>query len=123
MSNSRENSRMRITSLAACALFFCLTPSFVAQVRRPIAVDDMYRMQQVGNPQCSPDGAWIAYTVTAIDREADVRHTSIWMVNWEGTQNLRLTNGPSSESSPRWSPEGNFPPFPPPRPAGAKTQL
>lgn len=101
---------MRNSSIATVVLSIALTSTLFAQTpaRRPIAIDDMYRMQQLGNPQTSPDGKWIAYTVASIDRDADKRRTAIWMVNWEGTQNVRLTNGPESASSPRWSPDGKY---------------
>src|SRR3974390_3176249 len=116
---------MRISLLFSLALAFSITSNAAAQAHatRPVAIDDMYLMQQVGNPQCSPDGKWIAYTVTSIDREADKRHTAIWMVNWEGTQNLRLTHGSESASSPRWSPDGKYLAFLSTRPERGKAQI
>ncbi len=116
---------MQIRSLAVISLFFPLisAPLVRAQSKRPIAVDDIYRTQQVGNPQCSADGKWIAYTVTVIDREADKRRTSFWMVNWEGTRTVQLTSGTDGDSSPRWSPDGKYLSFLSARPAGAKKQI
>jgi dipeptidyl aminopeptidase/acylaminoacyl peptidase len=117
---------MRIsTSLSAPILLLSLATSLCAQTpaKRPIAIDDMYRMQQVEDPQTSPDGKWIAYTVTSVDREADKRVTSIWMVNWEGTQNIRLTFGSESASSPQWSPDGKYLSFLAARKADEKTQV
>jgi dipeptidyl aminopeptidase/acylaminoacyl peptidase len=101
---------MRISPFAAVALFFSVSFSLFSQptTKRAIALDDMYRMQEVGNARISPDGKWIAYTVTSVDREADKRRTAIWIVNWEGTENLRLTYGMESASSPRWSPDGKY---------------
>jgi len=80
-------------------------------------------MQEVGNAQTSPDGKWIAYTVTSIDREADKRLSSVWMVNWEGTQDVRLTYGPESATSPHWSPDGRYLAFLSSRPPDEKTQI
>lgn len=116
---------MQIRALAVIALFFSLAsaPFVQAQGRRPLAIDDIYRTQQVGNPQCSPDGKWIAYTVTVIDREADKRRTSLWMVNWEGTHTVQLTSGMDGDSSPRWSPDGKYLSFLSTRPAGARKQV
>jgi dipeptidyl aminopeptidase/acylaminoacyl peptidase len=104
---------MPIRSLIRVALVLTLSSlSFLSfsetPPKRVLSADDVYRTQQVANPQVSPDGKWIAYTVTTIDREADKRHTAIWMVNWEGTQDLRLTYGAQSESSPKWSPDGKY---------------
>jgi dipeptidyl aminopeptidase/acylaminoacyl peptidase len=114
---------MQIRSLAVISLFFSFASSLHAQSKRPIAIDDIYRAQQVGNPQCSPDGKWIAYTVTVIDREADKRRTSLWMVNWEGTRTVQLTSGMDGDSSPRWSPDGKYLSFLSTRPAGARKQI
>jgi dipeptidyl aminopeptidase/acylaminoacyl peptidase len=109
------------------AVVFCLLSSVSvlaqAPAKRHIAIDDMFRMHEVGGPQCSPDGKWIAYTVTSIDREADKRRTAIWMVNWEGTQDLRLTYGPESDRSPRWSPDGKYLAFISAREGGEKNQI
>ena len=46
--------------LATLATFFCATNA-AAQTKRHLGPDDYYRMREVGAPQISPDGKWIAY--------------------------------------------------------------
>jgi dipeptidyl aminopeptidase/acylaminoacyl peptidase len=76
--------------------------------RRPLALDDHSRILAVGDPQRSPDGQWVAYTVTNIDTEKDRRNSDIWMVKWDGSETLQLTSSADGESSPRWSPDGKY---------------
>ncbi len=86
-----------------------LTPfSPAAQTRRPLALDDHSKMVAVSDPQRSPDLLWVAYTVSTIDAEKDRRNTDVWMVKWDGTEQLQLTSSPDGESSPRWSPDGKY---------------
>lgn len=76
--------------------------------RRPLRADDIYRLRAVADPQISPDGAWVAYTVTTADSAKDKNDTDVWMTSWDGSQTIRLTSTPESESSPRWSPDGRW---------------
>ena len=76
--------------------------------RRPIKLDDLNRFREVRDPQCSPDGQWVAYSVSVNDAEADKRVSHIAMVSWDGKQSLQLTYGSDSDSSPRWSPDGKY---------------
>ena len=76
--------------------------------KRAITVDDHSRILSVGDPQRSPDGVWVAYTVTTIDAEKDRRNTDVWMVKWDGSEQLQLTSSPDGESSPRWSPDNKY---------------
>ena len=76
--------------------------------KRAITLDDHSRITGVGDPQRSPDGQWVAYTVTTIDAEKDRRNTDIWMVKWDGSEQLQLTSSPDGESSPRWSPDNKY---------------
>ena len=77
-----------------------------APAKRRLTADDVYRMQVVGDPQVSPDGKWIAYRSRAWTAGPTSCGGVIWMVNWEGTQDLQITSGPDSDTSPRWSPDG-----------------
>ncbi len=80
-----------------------------AQSKRPLSLDDLARLRSVNDPQVSPDGKWVAYTVGTIDAEKDRRDSDIWMVSWDGTQQVQLTATPdTSENMPRWSPDNRF---------------
>jgi dipeptidyl aminopeptidase/acylaminoacyl peptidase len=77
--------------------------------KRSITLDDMAKIKSVGDPQVSPEGKWVAYTVGTVDVEKDRRDTDLWMVSWDGGEQIRLTStADSSESSPRWSPDGRY---------------
>lgn len=79
-----------------------------AQAPRPLQASDMYRLRDVGEPRISPDGAWVAYTVTTIDSVRDSRDSDVWMVNWAGTRTIRVTSTPDDETNPRWSPDNRY---------------
>lgn len=91
--------------------------------RRPLKADDFARIKSVGEPQISPDGEWVAYTVTTINLAKDNRDTDVWMVSWDGRTNLRLTSSPDGESSPRWSPDGKYLSFTSSRQEGRGSQV
>lgn len=108
MQNSKSKPNLFLfLCLATLATFFCATNA-AAQTKRHLGPDDYYRMREVGAPQISPDGKWIAYTVTTMNRDLDRLETQIWTVDWESTQNLQMTFGPESASSPKWSPDGKY---------------
>ncbi len=75
---------------------------------RAIALDDHSRMAAVADPQRSPEGTWVAYTLTTINAEKDKRNTDLWMAKWDGSERVQLTSSEDNESSPRWSPDGKY---------------
>ncbi len=74
--------------------------------KRLLALDDLYRMRDVDDPRLSPDGAWVAYTVTVRDSARDEDRTAVYLVSWDGRTTRRLTWGTEGERAPRWSPDG-----------------
>jgi dipeptidyl aminopeptidase/acylaminoacyl peptidase len=99
--------RNYIVALAACALA-ASAPLHGQAAKRAITLDDHSRVIGVGDPQRSPDGQWVAYTVTTIDADKDRRNTDVWMIKWDGSEQLQLTSSPDGESSPRWSPDNKY---------------
>ena len=99
-----------IGALVAVALF--VAPAApqpgVEGKKRPLAAEDVYKVRDVRDPQRSPDGKWVAYTVTTAHKDTDKNNTDVWMVSWDGTQQIQLTSTPDGESSPRWSPDGKY---------------
>src|SRR5438067_2171675 len=76
--------------------------------KHPLKLDDLARFRNVSDPQISPDGQWIAYTVSTIDTKEDKSNTHIWMVGYDAKNDRQITFSNDSENSPRWSPDGKF---------------
>jgi dipeptidyl aminopeptidase/acylaminoacyl peptidase len=93
-----------------------------AQTRRPLQPDDIFEIKTVGDPRISPDGQWVAYTVSTLDRKDDASDTDIYMVPAAGGAPIRLTNTKKPENAPRWSPDNRYLAFLSSR-DGRKTQV
>jgi dipeptidyl aminopeptidase/acylaminoacyl peptidase len=76
------------------------------QRRRQFTAGDLLKIRRVADPQVSPDGRLIAYTITDIDEAANRGITQIYLTSIDGKQTERLTEGEASSHSPRWSPDG-----------------
>lgn len=96
---------MRVVSALAC-LF--ITINIFAQTKRTLRPGDIYRMQTLSDANISPDGKWVAYTLSSVDSAKDKRNSDVWMISWDGKENVQLTNSPEGESSPRFSPDGKY---------------
>ncbi len=108
--------------LAALFSLLCCSTLLLSQApkKRKLDIDDQHRFVSVGDPHCSPDAKWIAYTVGTTDAKEEKRDTDIWMVAADGSKKLRMTSSLESESSPRWSPDGKYLSFTSSRPGKAK---
>jgi dipeptidyl aminopeptidase/acylaminoacyl peptidase len=69
---------------------------------------DLAAIRAVSDPQVSPEGEWVAYTVQTTDVDKDEITGDIWMASWDGQRTLQVTYADSSESLPRFSPDGKY---------------
>jgi dipeptidyl aminopeptidase/acylaminoacyl peptidase len=79
-----------------------------APTKRALRASDVYQLRTVSDPQLSPDGAWVAYSVSTPDSAKDKSDSDVWMTSWDGAQTIRLTSSPDGESTPRWSPDNRY---------------
>jgi len=77
--------------------------------RQPFTVGDLLAMERIGDPQISPDGGWVAYTVVRIDLAANRLHSAVHIADLRHPASVSLPPDKSGEdSNPRWSPDGKF---------------
>ena len=96
------------TAIVGLCCYF--SPALFSQslTKRPLKPSDVYRLKSLGDPQISPDGNWVAYTLSSVDSVKNKRNSDIWMVSWDGKESIQLTHTPDGESQPRWSPDGKY---------------
>jgi dipeptidyl aminopeptidase/acylaminoacyl peptidase len=92
-----------------------------AQAKRPFKLDDIARFKNVNDPQCSPDGKSVAFTMSQIDVKEDRNgNAHIWMIGYDGAGERQITSSEQSEGSPRFSPDGKYLAFTSSRPGAAR---
>jgi len=86
----------------------CLSSSIAtAQPARRFTVEELMKVRRVGgDPQVSPNGKRVAFTVGDVNWDANKVVNQIYVKSIDGGNIKQLTDGASSASSPRWSPDG-----------------
>lgn len=74
--------------------------------KRPMSVEDLYKIRNVEEPRISPDGKWIAYVRVDVDKVTNDYKRNIWLIPASGGEPLQLTRG-EKDFQPRWSPDGS----------------
>lgn len=80
----------------------CLTPA--AAQKQPFTFDAMMQVKRISDPQLSPDGRMVAFTVAAVDMDKNATARQIWIVPVDGGSPRQLTTE-GNNSRPRWSPD------------------
>ena len=94
---------MRRLLLSLLILAFALPA--VAQAKHPFTFDDMMKLKRVGDPQVSPDGKWVIFSVVDVDLAANTKTPHIWIVPTAGGQEKEIIADQDADR-PRWAPDG-----------------
>src|SRR5437016_5517515 len=104
-----SSMKTRLSSLTLCLLVIprlALAQESAPKTPRHITIDDYFQIRRVSDPQVSPDGQFVTYTVETALLKEDKNEDRIWMVSTKGGDAIPLTAAGASSSHARWSPDG-----------------
>ena len=74
--------------------------------KKPFDVNALLELKRMGDPQISPDGRTVAFTVQIVDVAANKKPVQIWTVPLDGGTPAQITHDGEANQRPRWSPDG-----------------
>jgi dipeptidyl aminopeptidase/acylaminoacyl peptidase len=77
----------------------------LAQAKHPFTFEDMMKLKRVGEPEVSPDGKWVIFSVVDVDLDANTKTPHIWIVPTAGGQEREIIADQDGDR-PRWAPDG-----------------
>ncbi len=86
-------------------LFFLLIAAPLLAQKRPFDVNAMMELKRISDPQLSPDGKWVAFTVQTVDLAANKKPSQIWIAPLAGGAPRQLTHDGEANQRARWSPD------------------
>jgi len=99
---------MRFRSTFALACILAVPFTLTAQTpKRPMTFADLQAMKRISDPQISPSGKWVLFTVTDVSLENNSKTNHLWAVPLAGGKEVQLTSG-KGESEGRFSPDGKW---------------
>jgi dipeptidyl aminopeptidase/acylaminoacyl peptidase len=103
----------RVIAFASVSLVFSFcaraqesVPKPASATPRNITIDDSFQIRDVSQPELSPDGQWVAYTVRTRMLKEDKNEQRLYMISTKGGDSIPLTAEGVSSSHPRWGPDG-----------------
>ncbi|MGA2887724.1 MAG: S9 family peptidase [Terracidiphilus sp.] len=98
-----------VLSLAVACL---LVPSYSAQTasapaKRPMTFDDLMKMRRLGDTAVSPDGKWLAYSVTTVNLDQNTKTPELFIQPIAGGDAKPLTVAQPRDSGVQFAPDGH----------------
>ena len=86
-------------------------PAPTAQSKRPMTFEDMMKMKRLGETAVSPDGKWLAYSVTTVDLEQNTKTPELWLQaiappSGSGSEPLKLAVAQAKDNGVQFAPDG-----------------
>jgi len=102
---------MRIGSIRICGLALTLSVAlsvapFCFAQKRPMTFEDMMQMKRLGETAVSPEGKWLAYSVTTVDLAANTKTAELWLQALAGGDPIKLAVAQPGDSGPQFSVDG-----------------
>ncbi len=76
------------------------------EAQRRFSLMDVFQLEFASQPAISPDGTQIVYVRNFMDIMKDAQRSSLWILQFDGTQHRPLTLASGSQTQPRWSSDG-----------------
>src|SRR5712692_8686122 len=74
--------------------------------KQPITIQDLAKLRIVGDPQISPDGTRVIFTVKDSDLDKNKSWTHLWLHDVKKRATRQFTFGDANDTSPQWSFDG-----------------
>src|SRR5579863_4405433 len=113
-----------VRNLLACVVILILATLVFAQAKHPFTFEDMMKLKRVGEPEVSPDGKWVIFSVVDVDLAANTKTPHVWIVPLDARVGTAAPGRPAEQGSagsssaeriliadqdgdrPRWAPDG-----------------
>src|ERR1700751_2370232 len=105
--------------LLLCLAFIAFALSVTAKSKHPLTIEDMMKLKRVGDPQVSPDGKWVIFSVVDVDLAANTKTPHIWIARVgpdassapaeqtsAAQSSERILIADQDADRPRWAPDG-----------------
>src|SRR5579862_3412515 len=100
---AKECSMRRLIFLLLAVSAFSFSAS--GQAKHPFTFEDMMKLKRVGEPEVSPDGKWVIFSVVEVNLAANTKTPHVWIVPTAGGQEKEIIADQDADR-PRWAPEG-----------------
>jgi dipeptidyl aminopeptidase/acylaminoacyl peptidase len=97
--------RLFVPSLLTGVLIAIFGVTACAQAKHPFTFEDMMKLKRVGEPEVSPDGKWVIFSVVDVNLDANTKTPHIWIVPAAGGPEREIIADRDADR-PRWAPDG-----------------
>ena len=77
-------------SLLIAFVFVPFCSAQASAAKRPMTFEDMMKMKRLGDTAVSPDGKWLAYSVTTVNLEQNKKIAELWVQAIAGGEPMKL---------------------------------
>lgn len=75
--------------------------------KMPSSAEALYNFRLVSDPQISPDGKHVIFSLSRIDRKSEKKYSDLWLIHLQDERLQQFTFGDYTDTQARWSPDGS----------------